>query len=74
MPNVKIGPNSVVAAGAVVTKDVPEGVIVAGVPARVIGSFSDLVAKRLEESKKIVENERMKRIGSEWEKFYSQRR
>lgn len=30
MPNVRIGPNAVVAAGCVVTKDVPEGVVVGG--------------------------------------------
>jgi len=35
-PGVSIGHNVVVAAGAVVTKDVPDGVVVAGVPARVI--------------------------------------
>ena len=33
---VRIGANSVVAAGAVVVEDVPEGVVVAGVPARII--------------------------------------
>ena len=33
---VTIGENSVVAAGAVVTKDVPANVVVAGVPARII--------------------------------------
>lgn len=33
---VKIGKNSVVAMGAVVTKDVPENVVVAGIPARII--------------------------------------
>lgn len=36
LPGVSIGDNSVVAAGAVVTKDVPAGVVVAGVPAKII--------------------------------------
>jgi acetyltransferase-like isoleucine patch superfamily enzyme len=36
LPGVTIGDNSVVAAGAVVTKDVPESSVVAGVPAKVI--------------------------------------
>ncbi len=36
LPNVKIGTGAIVAAGAVVTKDVPEYSIVAGIPARVI--------------------------------------
>lgn len=39
LEGVKIGENSVVAAGAVVTKDVPENVVVAGVPAQVIRRF-----------------------------------
>lgn len=36
LPGVTIGENSIVAAGAVVTKDVPDNVIVGGVPAKII--------------------------------------
>jgi carbonic anhydrase/acetyltransferase-like protein (isoleucine patch superfamily) len=43
--NVTIGPNAIVAAGAVVVKDVAEGDIVAGVPARPIGRVDDFVKK-----------------------------
>ncbi len=44
--NTKIGPNAIVAAGSVVAKDVPEGAIVGGNPARVIGKTEDLLARR----------------------------
>ena len=43
---VSIGPNAVIGAGSVITKDVPAGTVVAGNPARVIGSFADLHEKR----------------------------
>lgn len=36
MPNIKIGNNSIIGANAVVTHDVPENTIVAGVPAKII--------------------------------------
>lgn len=36
MPGVTIGENSIVAAGAVVTKDVPDDIVVGGVPAKII--------------------------------------
>jgi len=45
MPRVTIGPDSIVAAGAVVTKDVPPGVVVGGNPARVICTTEELVLK-----------------------------
>jgi len=44
MPGVTIGPDAVVAAGAVVTKDVPPGCVVGGVPAKVIARTRDLHA------------------------------
>lgn len=41
LPGVTVGENAVVAAGAVVSKDVPNNMIVGGVPARVIKSIND---------------------------------
>ena len=36
LPNVKIGRNSVIGAGAVVTEDIPEGVLAYGNPCKVV--------------------------------------
>lgn len=47
MPNVRIGPNAIVAAGAVVTKDVPPGTVVGGCPAKKICSLADYKQKAL---------------------------
>lgn len=44
--DVTIGSNVVIAAGSVVNKDIPSNSVVAGVPARVIGTFEDLIEKR----------------------------
>lgn len=41
LPGVTIGDRAVVAAGAVVTKDVPEGTVVAGVPAKVVKTIEE---------------------------------
>jgi len=44
MPNVTIGDHAIVAAGSVVTKDVPSNCIVAGNPAKVIKTGIDTIA------------------------------
>ncbi|HIV02255.1 MAG TPA: sugar O-acetyltransferase [Candidatus Aphodoplasma excrementigallinarum] len=36
MPGVTVGENAIIAAGSVVTKDIPPGVVAAGIPAKVI--------------------------------------
>lgn len=80
--NVRIGPNSVIAAGAVVTKDVPPGTVWGGgVPARMIGTYEDLIKKRLLQTKK--ENEVKQTscqelsdilIESKWKQFDEERK
>lgn len=47
MPGVTIGEGSLVAAGSIVTKSVPDGVVVAGNPARIICLVDDYVKNNL---------------------------
>ena len=43
MPGVKIGNNVVVGYGSIVTKDVPDNVVVGGAPAKIIKSINDYI-------------------------------
>jgi tetrahydrodipicolinate N-succinyltransferase len=45
LPNVSIGNNVIVGAGSLVTKSIPDGKIVGGVPAKVIGDTESFVDK-----------------------------
>lgn len=68
--DVSIGPDAIVAAGSVVTKDVEPGTIVGGNPARVIGSFERLHQKRrmeLGSTSDIPTDEQL------WERFYNRK-
>lgn len=47
MPGVTIGPNAIVGAGSIVTRDVPPDTVVAGNPARVICSMDEYKARML---------------------------
>ena len=53
MPGITIGPDAIVAAGAIVTRDVPPGTVVGGVPAKVIGRTADLHAKLLKQTSQL---------------------
>lgn len=50
MPGVTIGDRCIIAAGSIVTKDVPNNSVVAGVPARVIKTTDEYLEKLKQES------------------------
>ncbi|EPF25454.1 hypothetical protein HMPREF1221_02000 [Treponema socranskii subsp. paredis ATCC 35535] len=48
MPGVTIGKNSIVGCGSIVTKDVPDNTVVAGIPARIVESIDCYYKKNKE--------------------------
>ena len=73
-----IGSNVIVAAGSIITKDVPDNVVVAGIPAKVIGTFDTFLDKRIQETYlQYVDVSPtyycMVDANAEWEKFYLKR-
>ncbi len=53
MPNCSVGKNSIVAAGSIVTKHIPDNEVWGGVPARKLMEISELRDKKLIEAKKL---------------------
>lgn len=47
--DVTIGNNVIIGAGSLVNKDIPDGVVAAGVPCKVVGSFDDYEKKLIKE-------------------------
>ena len=74
LPNVTIGPNSIIAAGSVVNKSLPGNGVYGGTPAKYICSFDALVEKRKAISDiEIVKNKRKdlseKTVEQLWDRF-----
>ena len=67
MPGVIIGNNVIIGAGSVVTKSIPNGLIVAGNPARIIGEFKNFEDRALVQycsDSDILENETLESYSS----------
>ena len=73
MPGVHIGDNVIIAARSVVTKDVPDGAVMAGIPAKQISAMDkfmeNIMKKELVPTKKMLppqKREYLQRIHPEW--------
>ena len=73
----KIGSQVIIATGSIITHDIPDNTVVAGVPARKIGTFEDYVTKRKKEA---FQNSELGSIGLKnkiienvWNEFYEKR-
>lgn len=62
LPGVTIGDNTIIGAGSVITRDIPDNTVYAGNPAREICKLEDLQETVLNSSKIIYEKDREKRM------------
>lgn len=65
LPNVCIGPNAIVGAGAVVAKDVPPNSVVVGAPAKVIGTLDASVEKLKKQTEQLPWAHLLPQLGKE---------
>ena len=73
LPNIKIGNNVIVAAGSVVTKDVPSNSVVGGNPAKVISTFDEYVSTRKKENDKLLYPSSNFEINEIWNRFNNEK-
>lgn len=77
LPNVRINKNCIISTGSVVASDIPEGSIVAGNPAKVIGSFDAYLASRIMHNDQYIvfKNQELPDVlvEVEWDKFRKMR-
>lgn len=73
LPNVKIGNNVIIAAGSVVTKDVPSNSVVGGNPAKVISTFDEYVNTRKKENNKLLYPSSNFEINEIWNRFNNEK-
>ena len=57
LPNVIIGSNVVIGAGSLITKDIPDNVVVAGVPAKIIRTIDEYKFNRIKNAIYLHEND-----------------
>ncbi len=61
LPSVSVGNNVVIAAGSIVTNDIPDNVVVGGIPAKVIKSIDEYKKSALKKAVYIFESKPQKR-------------
>ena len=65
MPGVTIGDNCIIGCGAIVTRDIPDGSVAVGVPARVIESideYAEKTRKRFMYTKQLTQQEKREKL------------
>ena len=73
LPNVKIGNNVIIAAGSIINKDIEDGSIIGGNPAKRIGSFEEYIRQRKEKNNCLLYPSNETAIKFIWDKFNNEK-